>query len=97
MSWQSKGSEQLFQAILALRTPEEAASFLRDLLTESEIRDLSDRWLAVRMLDRGETYAAIIAATGLSSRTIARIAKWLRSGLGGYRLMLDRQKRATRQ
>jgi TrpR-related protein YerC/YecD len=96
MSWQNKRSEELFRAILSLRTPEEAARFLRDLLTESEIEDLADRWQAVRMLDRGEPYTAIIAATGLSSRTIARIAKWLRSGLGGYRLMLDRQKRAKK-
>jgi uncharacterized protein YerC len=47
-----------------------------------------DRWRVARMLHAGSTYREIESATGLSSRTIARISRWLRQGKGGYRRQL---------
>ncbi len=32
----------------------------------------------------------IVSKTGLSSTTVARISKWLKKGMGGYKLMLAR-------
>jgi len=63
--------------------------FLRDLLTESEIEELARRWQAAQMLDQKVSYSQIVKKTGLSSTTVARISKWLNSGAGGYRLVLD--------
>lgn len=83
-------AEDLFRAILSLQDMSEAKRFLRDLLTEAEIADLSLRWKAARMLDQGIAYSQIEKETGLSSATVARISKWLKSGKGGYQLMLDR-------
>ncbi len=40
------------------------------------------------MLSRDVQYNAIIESTGLSSTTIARISKWLKGSLGGYRLVI---------
>ncbi len=88
--WESEHTDALFKAILALRNSREAKKFLRDLLTEPEIKEFSKRWQAVRMLNNKVPYSVIESETHLSSATIARISKWLQSGMGGYRLMLNR-------
>lgn len=84
----------LLKALLGLRTPSEARRFLRDLMTEDEIRMIVDRWRVARMLAEGCSYKDIEAKTHLSSRTIARISRWLKTGEGGYRLMLARSSAA---
>ena len=81
---------KLLDAVVSLRTRREAKRFLRDLMTEDEIRMVVDRWRVARMLHEGLPYKEIEERTGLSSRTIARISRWLRVGEGGYRSMLAR-------
>src|SRR5438105_1002796 len=88
--WLNKDSEALFRAVLGLKTIEEAQRFFRDLLTEKEILEFSNRWKVARMLDKGYKYDAIEDEVHMSSTTIARIHHWLRSGMGGYRLVLKR-------
>ncbi len=80
----------LLQAILLLETPDECRKFFGDLLTENELAEFAERWQAARMLAAGQPYAEIERRTGLSSRTIARVARWLKEGMGGYRLLLKR-------
>lgn len=86
-------SAELLRSLLCLKTQREARSFIRDLMTEDEIRMVVARWQVARMLASGRTYHAIEQKTGLSSRTIARISLWLREGEGGYRLLLCRRKK----
>jgi TrpR-related protein YerC/YecD len=90
--WRSPDVEALFDALLAVETREEAASFLRDLCTLGELRDLAQRWAVVRLLDGGLHYSEISRRTGASTATITRIASWLNHGAGGYRLALDRAR-----
>lgn len=90
MRLEDKDTEALFEAILSLKTLGEAKMFFRDLLTANEIEEFSRRWKAARMLDQGEIYKTIQEETGLSSTTIARISKWLESGMDGYKLILNR-------
>jgi TrpR-related protein YerC/YecD len=90
VDWASKKNKQLSEAFLALKTTDEVEYFLRDLMTESEIKEFANRLEAARMLSRDAQYASIIEQTGLSSTTIARISKWLKGSLGGYRLVLSR-------
>lgn len=90
MNWNDKKNKQFVEAILALKNTDEAERFLRDLMTESEIKEFANRLEAARLLSRDVQYNAIIESTGLSSATIARIAKWLKGSLGGYRLILSR-------
>jgi len=92
--WPDPETEALLRAILRLRTVDEAASFLRDLMTEHELLEMRNRWLAVRLLDQGVPYKTIEARTHMSSRTLARIAHWMTDGKGGYRMMLDRLARS---
>lgn len=90
MKWDKEKTENLIKVILKLKSVCEAKRFFRDLLTEREIIELANRWQAVQMLNEKVSYIKIEKATGLSSRTIARISKWLNNGQGGYKLMLNR-------
>lgn len=82
----------LYSAILKLRNLDEAQRFFRDLLTEQEILEFSRRWRAAQMLASRQSYAAIEQETGLSSTTVARISKWLNSGMDGYKLIIKRTR-----
>lgn len=95
MKSNSSLSDQLYKAVLSLKTLDEAKRFFRDLLTEEEIEEFSKRWQAARMLDEKIPYTSIQEKTGLSSTTVARISRWLRSGKGGYRLVIDRDASAA--
>ncbi len=86
----SQDAKALYTAFSSLRTDEEYKRFLRDLLTESEIKEFINRWKVVRMLHNKIPYEDIEKETGMSSTTIARISKWLNKGMGGYKLMLTR-------
>jgi TrpR-related protein YerC/YecD len=87
----AKDIEELYKAILLLEDQKEAKSFFRDLLTEVEIYEFAERWKVARMLASGVPYTKIIKATGLSSTTVARVARWVKKGTGGYRLALQRK------
>ncbi len=84
--------DELYKAILSLKNLDEAKSFFRDLLTEGEIREFAERWKVAAMLARKVPYTSIIDETGLSSRTVARVARWVNKGMGGYRLILKRKR-----
>lgn len=84
----NRDATDLLRCLLRLRSLSRAKRFIRDLMTEDEIRMIVDRWRVARSLAAGRTYRQIEEQTGLSSRTIARISRWLREGEGGYRLIL---------
>lgn len=88
----TKDASILFKAILSLKNEEECWKFLRDLLTEPEIKEFANRWKVAQMLNQKVPYEVIEKETGMSSTTIARVNKWLTSGKGGYKLMLKRLK-----
>ncbi len=88
--WDNKKTENLLEAVLALKNANEANRFFHYLLTEDEILEFGNRWQAAQMLNQDLSYTTIRGKTGLSSRTIARISFWLNKGMGGYRLMLNR-------
>jgi TrpR-related protein YerC/YecD len=89
-TWRTDDVDALLNAILRLDTLADAERFFRDLCTLNELRDMSQRWAVVRLLDAGMHYAEISRTTGASTATITRIASWLRHGEGGYRLLLDK-------
>ena len=89
IDWNTKENGQLLSAFLMLKNKDEAERFLRDLMTEGEIEEFARRLEAARLLSRDVQYLAIIERTGLSSTTVARIAKWLKGPLGGYRIVLN--------
>lgn len=82
--------DDVYQAILNLKNLDEARRFFRDILTREEIAEMARRWQVVRLVDREIPYRTIAEKTGVSTATITRVAHWLRDGMGGYRLILDR-------
>ena len=90
IDWSKSKNRQLLRSFLSLRNEDEAKRFLRDLMTEPEIKEFANRLEAAKLLTKDTQYNAISEDTGLSSATIARIAKWLGGSLGGYRLILSR-------
>lgn len=83
-------TKQLYNALLSLKTEGECKRFLRDLLTESEIKEFANRLTVAKLLSKKMSYLEIEKQTGMSSTTIARIQKWLTNGMGGYKLVLRR-------
>lgn len=88
INWEIKEKRELVEAILTLQNKDEVERFLRDLMTKQEIDEFSRRLQAAQMLSKSVQYCEIIEKTGLSSTTIARISKWLKGPLGGYRLVI---------
>jgi len=86
----NSSADELFEAILALASVNEARNFFRDLLTEKELLEFANRWKTARLLNKKVPYAQIEKETGMSSTTIARVQKWLTRGMGGYKLAIER-------
>lgn len=91
--WRTGEIVDLADALIRLRSRDEALRFLRDLCTVNELKELGQRWHVARLLDDGVSYHEISDRTGASSATISRVAQWLRYGRDGYRLVLDRVAR----
>lgn len=90
MNWNNPNTDNLINAILALRSSDEARNFLRDLLTEKELIEFGKRWQVAQLLEQQVSYSKIEKQTGLSSTTVARISKWLTNGQNGYKTIIDR-------
>lgn len=83
-------------AVLAAISDEDVLfALLEDLFTIREIRESSQRLAVARMLDDGRSYAKIEQATGASATTIARVAKCLKYGSGGYSAALEKLEGAV--
>lgn len=87
------GLDELADAIVVLRTQDEARRFMRDLCTFPELEALAHRWQTALLLEQGLSYVEIAERVPTSTATVTRVAQWLRHGTGGYRLVLDRLRR----
>lgn len=96
MDWNSENNKKLIKAVLALKNEDEARRFLRDLMTEKEIKEFSKRLRAAELLMDSTPYAYIEKETGLSSTTVARVSKWLNRSGGGYKEIISRLHHANR-
>lgn len=82
----------LYKAIACIKTPTEAKKFFKDLCTPAEIEAMADRWLAVDLIKKGNSYRQIYEETGVSVTTIGRVARYIMMGEGGYNLIYERVK-----
>ena len=89
-----RGLDELAAAFVTLRTRDEVRRFLRDLCTLGELEALAHRWQIAKLLEEGElSYLEISERAGGSTATVTRVAQWLRTGAGGYRMALERAAR----
>ena len=94
-AWETSEMTELFEAFLELKKLPELEAFMRDLCTLGELETMAHRWQVACLVDEGLPYTEIAERTGASTATVTRVAHWLRHGEGGYRLALDRAKRAA--
>jgi TrpR-related protein YerC/YecD len=72
-------ARDLCEALLTPRDADEMARLLADLCTPAEVRTLAERWHVARLLGETDlTYRDIHDATGVSTTTIVRVARFLR-------------------
>ena len=82
--------DQLFRAILELKSVDECYEFFEDICTIQEMKAISARLEVARMLKAGDIYEDIVQKTGASTATISRIKRCLIYGSGGYEKILSR-------
>lgn len=87
---QTNAVEQLFDAILCLKTEEECYAFFEDLCTVNELLSLSQRFEVAAMLKNHKTYLEIAEKTGASTATISRVNRSLNYGNDGYTMVFER-------
>ena len=88
----AEDADAVARAVLSLETLEEVKDFLNDLCTPAELRAFYERFKVARLLDEGQmSYREISEATGASTTTVTRVARFLREmPHQGYRLVIDR-------
>ena len=87
---ESESINQLFDAIVNLKSREECSKFFEDICTVKELLDLAQRLDVAVLLDQGVSYQSIAQRINVSTATISRVSRCLNYGSGGYRLALDR-------
>ncbi len=80
----------LFSAVLSLKTMEECENFFCDLCTKTELREMTKRLWAAKLIFEGKKYTEIVEETGLSTATITRVNSFLRDGSEGYKTVFSR-------
>jgi len=81
-------TDLLMQALLTLKTPEEAHRFCEDVMTIKELDSIAQRLEVAVMLSRKATYQEIASKTGASTATISRVNRCLHYGADGYTFVL---------
>ena len=86
----TESMDNLFRAILELKTIDECYDFFEDVCTIKEMKDMAQRLEVAALLHAGQSYQQICAKTGASTATIGRVNKCLNYGTGGYRRALQK-------
>lgn len=90
----------LCEAVAGTRNPEEAAAFLKDLLSYGEMEMIAKRLKIAALLEKGMTYDGIMEKLKTSPTTIARIHEWLGTSGEGFRMAMKRttaEEKLTKQ
>lgn len=80
----------LVNSIVGARSVADAALFLQDLLTKSEMQMLAKRLRIAKLLLDGLTYENIQMQLHVSHSTVAKIAVWLAERGDGFRKIIER-------
>lgn len=83
----NENTDQLFDAVLALKDKEECYKFFADACTPKEIQAIAQRYTVAKMLSEGKVYSDIIAVTGASTATISRVSRSINEG---YKMIFER-------
>lgn len=81
-SIRSDKTDELFNAVLSLKSIEDCYAFFEDLCTVKELSSMVQRYEVARLLHEGMTFTAITELTGASPATITRVNRCLQYGDG---------------
>lgn len=87
----SAQTDELFKAMLKLKSIDEYYRFFDDICTIKEVLDISQRLQIAKMLNENKSYQDISAEIGVSTATISRVNRCLMYGSGGYKLVLEKE------
>lgn len=89
-NWHTQQIDELFEAILTLRSVEECYAFFEDACTIKEIIEIAQRLKVAKLLSAGTSYVTVSKEVGVSTATISRVSKCLEYGNGGYKMVMER-------
>ena len=78
------------QALAQIKSPEEAAAFITDLLSKTESEMLAKRLKIAEELIVGKKYNDISDNIKVGFSTVARVSEWLKISGAGYRTIIER-------
>ena len=85
----SEQMDLLMNAIVSLKSEEEAYRFFEDLCTIAEMKSMAQRLEVAALLREKVTYQEIARRTGASTATISRVNRALTYGADGYNRVLE--------
>ncbi len=83
-----KDIASLLELILSLKTAEECDWFFKDLCTDKELEQMSQRVKAAKLLLEGKTYNQVIEQCDISTATLSRVSRCVQYGKG-YKNLID--------
>lgn len=89
-NWKTPKLKKLAKTLISIEKESDMQNFLRDLCTIEELDEISNRWEAVGLLDKGIPYREVASKTGMSTTTVTRIAHWMKHGEDGYKKALKK-------
>lgn len=91
----NQGARTLAATFLSLPDEDAVLALLDDLCTPAELESIIDRWRVAQLLEAGHPYREIHDLTGVSVTTVARVARFVQQGAGGYRKALECQPKQS--
>ncbi len=87
--------KDLYNAIIHLKSTDEAYLFFEDLFTINEIHSMAQRFHVALLLSEGIKYQDIVKMTGASTTTVSRVNKCLIYGSGGYQKAINNKNKES--
>lgn len=72
--WHKKEIKEIIDLITETKSSREVEIIFDRIMTTREINDIARRYMVLRMLEDGKSYADIILKTGISSSVICRLS-----------------------
>ena len=88
--------DALFEAFLTMENLDDCYNLFSDMFTDQEMVSFARRLRVAKLLLNGATYGMIQEQIPVSSATITRINTVLQYGEGGYRHIMEKMLRKSR-
>ncbi len=88
-----KATDRLVKVFCSIDDPRTMKRFMKEILTASEMKDISKRWKIMEMLGSGNSQRDIASKLRVSLCKITRGSKVLKTGGSVSKRILDKQTR----